>query len=269
MLLSGLLLLLLLLSGAPICARADSLSPHFYRRSCPSVERIVADVVASKQRANPSTAAGTLRLFFHDCFVTGCDASLLVSSPSSASSPSSRPPPERFSDINLSLPGDAFDAVVRAKAALELRCPGQVSCADVLALATRDLVALLGGPRYALALGRKDALFSRAADADALLPRTNMSAARLVHLFSTRGFSAQEMVALAGAHTVGFSHCREFASRIYNFQNKGWGVVDPQLDLRFARALQRACAGYLKDPTLSTFNDVVTPGRSVSSFPTH
>lgn len=257
-----LLLLLLLLSAA----QADFLSPHFYRRSCPSVERVVSLVVASKQRANPSTAAGTLRLFFHDCFVTGCDASLLVSSPSS---PPSRPLPERFSDINLSLPGDAFDVVVRAKAALERRCPGQVSCADILALATRDLVALLGGPRYALALGRKDSLFSRAADADALLPRTNMSASRLLHLFSTRGFSAQETVALAGAHTVGFSHCREFASRIYNFQNRGWGVVDPRLDARFARALQRACAGYLKDPTLSTFNDVITPGRSASSFPTH
>jgi peroxidase len=232
------------------------ISPHYYRRSCPGVEKIVSDIITSKQIANPTTAAGTLRLFFHDCFVTGCDASVLISK-----SPVLSSLPERDSDINLSLPGDAFDAVVRAKAALELRCPGQVSCADILTLATRDLVSMLGGPYYQVALGRKDSLFSHASDADSFLPRTNMSASHLIHLFGTRGFSIQEMVALAGAHTVGFSHCKEFAGRIYNYENKGWGVVDPQLDMRFAKALQRACANYLKDPTLSTFNDVMTPGR--------
>jgi peroxidase len=198
------LLLLLLLSAAQSQYHGDGrgggfLSPHFYSRSCPSVEQIVSDVIISKQIANPTTAAGTLRLFFHDCFVTGCDASLLISTSTSN---------ERYSDINLSLPGDAFDAVVRAKTALELRCPGQVSCADILALATRDLISMLGGPYYPIALGRRDSLFSRASEAGSLLPRTNMSAARLIHLFSTRGFSIQEMVALAGAHTVGFSHCK-------------------------------------------------------------
>lgn len=98
------------------------LSPNYYHRSCPGVEKIVSDTVTSKQIANPTTAAGTLRLFFHDCFVTGCDASVLISK--SSMLPSSLP--ERDSEINLSLPGDAFDAVVRAKAALELQCPGQV-----------------------------------------------------------------------------------------------------------------------------------------------
>ncbi|KAF3338248.1 peroxidase 31 [Carex littledalei] len=251
-------LLLLLLSLA--AARGEGggfLSPNYYRRSCPGVEKIVSDTVTSKQIANPTTAAGTLRLFFHDCFVTGCDASVLISK--SSMLPSSLP--ERDSEINLSLPGDAFDAVVRAKAALELQCPGQVSCADILTLATRDLVSLLGGPHYEVALGRKDSLFSHASDADSFLPRTNMSASQLIHLFGTRGFSIQDMVALAGAHTVGFSHCKEFAGRIYNYENKGWGVVDPKLDMRFAKALQRACANYLKDPTLSIFNDVMTPGR--------
>ncbi|KAJ4752809.1 Peroxidase [Rhynchospora pubera] len=232
---------------------AGGLSPDYYSHSCPGAESIVAHTVSSKQKANPTTAAGTLRLFFHDCFVTGCDASILISHGSSSS--------ERSSDINLSLPGDAFDLVLRAKAALELRCPAQVSCADILTLATRDLVSILGGPFYPVLLGRKDSLFSRASDADSFLPRTNMSASQLIRLFRTRGFSLQEMVALAGAHTVGFSHCKEFASRIYNYENKGWGVVDPRLDMRFAKALQRACANYLKDPTLSTFNDVMTPGR--------
>ncbi|GJN02652.1 hypothetical protein PR202_ga20025 [Eleusine coracana subsp. coracana] len=142
------LALFLLLATAAAHAAPPRLSPNYYRHSCPRAERIVSDVIAAKQRANPSTAAGTLRLFFHDCFVNGCDASVLVSPLSSSSTP-----PERAAEINLSLPGDAFDAVDRAKSALESACPGVVSCADVLALAARDLVGLLGGPRWPVALG--------------------------------------------------------------------------------------------------------------------
>jgi len=50
---------------------------------------------------------------------------------------------ERDADVNLSLPGDGFDAVVKAKEAVEKACPGIVSCADLLAIATRDLVGLV------------------------------------------------------------------------------------------------------------------------------
>lgn len=41
---------------------------------------------------------------------------------------------------NLSLAGDGFDTVIKAKAAVEARCPRTVSCADILALATRDAI---------------------------------------------------------------------------------------------------------------------------------
>jgi peroxidase len=50
---------------------------------------------------------------------------------------------EKDAAENLSLPGDGFDAVMRAKAAVEEACPGIVSCADVLAIATRDLIGLV------------------------------------------------------------------------------------------------------------------------------
>jgi len=66
----------------------------------------------------------------------GCDASVLIASRESNKA-------ERDAEINLSLPGDGYDVFFRAKRALELQCPGFVSCADVMAIATRDLVNLV------------------------------------------------------------------------------------------------------------------------------
>ena len=46
---------------------------------------------------------------------------------------------------NLSLAGDGFDTVIRAKAAVDAvpQCRNKVSCADILAMATRDAIALV------------------------------------------------------------------------------------------------------------------------------
>lgn len=46
---------------------------------------------------------------------------------------------------NLSLAGDGFDTVIKAKAAVDAvsTCKNKVSCADILALATRDVIVLV------------------------------------------------------------------------------------------------------------------------------
>lgn len=52
---------------------------------------------------------------------------------------------EKDNADNLSLAGDGFDTVIKAKAALDAvpQCRNKVSCADILALAARDVVNLV------------------------------------------------------------------------------------------------------------------------------
>lgn len=50
---------------------------------------------------------------------------------------------EKDAKDNLSLAGDGFDTVIKAKQAVETQCPGVVSCADILALASREVVVLV------------------------------------------------------------------------------------------------------------------------------
>ncbi|KAL8475560.1 hypothetical protein ACS0TY_028278 [Phlomoides rotata] len=252
------LLLLLSLSALLFSPTAYSqrrrplLTTTYYSKSCPKFEQIVQDTTINKQISSPTTAAGTLRLFFHDCFVGGCDASILVSSTRFSKA-------ERDADINLSLPGDGFDVVVRAKSALELTCPGVVSCADILAVATRNLVVMTGGPYYAVQLGRKDSFTSVASSVEGNLPRPTMPMNQIIQIFQSKGFSIEEMVALTGAHTIGFSHCKEFSSNLYNYSRASQS--DPAYYPQFANALRNACGNYQKDPTLSVFNDIITPNK--------
>lgn len=243
------LILLLIFSLLIFLPHSESnLSVHYYAKSCPEFEQIMEQTTTDKQIKTPTTAAATLRLFFHDCFVSGCDASALISSTPFNTA-------ERDADINLSLPGDGFDVVVRAKAALELECPGVVSCSDILAVAARNLVSFLGGPFYPVFLGRKDGLVSTSSSVDGHLPRPTMTLDDMISIFTGQhNFSLQEMVALSGAHTVGFSHCKEFADEIYNH-------TDPTYNPRLAIGLQRACKDYHRDPTLSVFNDIMTPNK--------
>jgi peroxidase len=64
----------------------------------------------------------------------GCDASLLLNSSSSTDQ-------EKDSFPNQTIHG--VDVIDLAKLRLESACPGVVSCADIIALATRDAVALV------------------------------------------------------------------------------------------------------------------------------
>lgn len=226
------------------------LSRDFYMNTCPNVERIVRNVVAQKLTEAPTSAPGALRLFFHDCFVEGCDASVLIAS-------SEDNVAEKDADINLSLPGDGFDVFIRAKRALESQCPNVVSCADVMAIATRDLVSMVGGPSWEVLKGRRDGLISKASRVAGNLPTVNMTVEQLISLFHSKGLTQVDLVTLSGAHTIGFSHCNEFMYRIYNYSKTS--DIDPTMNPSFARSLRGICPQYGFDPTVVAFNDVSTP----------
>uniref|UniRef100_A0A5B7AVX6 Peroxidase n=2 Tax=Davidia involucrata TaxID=16924 RepID=A0A5B7AVX6_DAVIN len=247
------LLLLLLVPSLTLLSPTESkLTLDYYNKTCPQFYDIIQQIITAKQISAPSTAAATVRLFFHDCMVEGCDASVLISSNSFNTG-------ERDADINLSLPGDAFDLVTRAKTALELQCPGIVSCADILAVAARDLVTMVGGPYYNVQLGRKDGLVSRASEVEGNVARPNMSMTHIITLFDSKGFTVQELVALAGAHTIGFSHCSQFSNRIFNFSKTS--DYDPTYNPKFAEGLRKLCANYKNDTSMSAFNDPITPNK--------
>ncbi|KAL5223305.1 hypothetical protein ABZP36_028018 [Zizania latifolia] len=59
------------------------LFPQFYDRSCPQAKDIVRSIVAQAVAREPRMAASLVRLHFHDCFVKGCDASVLLDNSSS------------------------------------------------------------------------------------------------------------------------------------------------------------------------------------------
>ncbi|KAK7821956.1 peroxidase 72 [Quercus suber] len=82
--LTSFLLVLSLCAFAPLCfssmTKGGHLYPQFYDHSCPKAQEIVRSVLAKAVAKRSPYAASILRLHFHDCFVQGCDASLLLDS---------------------------------------------------------------------------------------------------------------------------------------------------------------------------------------------
>ncbi|XVE99944.1 hypothetical protein REPUB_Repub03eG0243700 [Reevesia pubescens] len=124
------MLIILGLLGSPISTQAQ-LQLGFYSKSCPKAEKTVLDFVHQHIPNAPSLAAAFIRMHFHDCFVRGCDASILLNSTSGNQAEKDAPP-------NLTVRG--FDFIERVKSLLDAECPGIVSCADIIALVARDSI---------------------------------------------------------------------------------------------------------------------------------
>ncbi|KAJ8545716.1 hypothetical protein K7X08_018299 [Anisodus acutangulus] len=247
---SALILFSSLLILSLIYSHGNALSSNYYKNTCPQVENIVVQVVTEASKKDKTVPAALLRMHFHDCFIRGCDASVLLNSKKNTA--------EKDGPPNVSL--HAFFVIDNAKKAIEALCPGIVSCADILAFAARDSVVISGGPSWDVPKGRKDGRTSKASETRQL-PAPTFNISQLQQSFAQRGLSLEDLVALSGGHTLGFSHCSSFNNRIHNFNTTH--DVDPTLHPSLAATLKGICplknraknAGTAMDPSSTTFDN--------------
>ncbi|CAN1222259.1 Peroxidase 27 [Linum grandiflorum] len=230
----GLLALLLLQICFSFTSANTQLKVGYYSQTCPNAEVIVKKVMDQVMSVAPSLSGPLLRMQFHDCFIRylwqGCDASVLIDSTKYNQA-------EKDAIPNLSLRG--FGVIDRVKAALEMECPGIVSCSDILAIVARDVTVATKGLRWEVETGRKDGRTSIMNEAlfGLIPPSANISF--LISGFKAVGLSIKDLVVLQGSHTIGISHCSSFTNRIYNFT--GNGGVDPTMDSEYIPKLRRKC----------------------------
>ncbi|KAE9456180.1 hypothetical protein C3L33_11917, partial [Rhododendron williamsianum] len=211
-------------------AYADQgLTLGFYKESCPSAEDIVKAKTKSYISRVPSLAPSLLRLHFHDCFVRGCEGSVLLNSTTKNTA-------EKSAGPNLSLRG--FQVIDGVKTALEKQCPGVVSCADILTLVARDAVVEIGGPSWPVLTGRRDGRVSLATEVLNNLPAPSFNITQLSTNFASKGLTVKDLAVLSGD-------------------------TDPSLDPSYVAKLKEACKP--KDKTTLVEMD---PG-SFRTFDTH
>ncbi|KAI4375860.1 hypothetical protein MLD38_013680 [Melastoma candidum] len=221
-------MLVAVLSAVAAKKHPGGLSVGFYSRTCPRAEAIVTSTVKSHFRTNPVVAPKLLRMHFHDCFVSGCDGSVLINGKNA----------EKTAVPNQSL-GPAFPVIDDAKRRLEKACPGVVSCADIVALAARDSVVLTGGVSWQVQTGRRDGRVSSASDTSNL-PSPFDSIDVQKQKFSAFGLSPQDLVTLVGGHTIGTVACQFVTNRLYDFNNTN-GMSDPTINPSFLSKFKALC----------------------------
>ncbi|KAJ8541486.1 hypothetical protein K7X08_002302 [Anisodus acutangulus] len=246
-------LLLVVISSSLIFIEAQrpaivkGLSWSFYESSCPQLESIIRKRLQKQIKDDVGQAAGLLRLHFHDCFVQGCDSSVLLDG--SAGGPS-----EQTAIPNLTLRKKSFKIIDDLRKRIQAECGQAVSCSDITAIAARDSVVLTGGPSYDVPLGRKDGLNFATENAtinNLVAPFANTTT--VLDRLAAKGLDAIDAVALSGAHTIGISHCTSFTDRLYPNQ-------DSTMDKTFANNLKRSC------PTTDSNNTVNMDIRSPNVF---
>ncbi|XVF07387.1 hypothetical protein REPUB_Repub06bG0134500 [Reevesia pubescens] len=209
------------------------LNATFYDTTCPNASSIVRGVIqqALQSGSDVRIGASLIRLHFHDCFVNGCDASILLDNSANIQSEKDAAP-----NTNSTR---GFNVVDNIKTALENSCPGIVSCADILAFAAEASVSLQGGPSWSVLLGRRDSLTANQAGANSSIPSPIDGLSNITAKFSAVGLNTADLVALSGAHTFGRAQCRLFSNRLYNFS--GTGNPDPTLNSSYLITLQQIC----------------------------
>lgn len=238
-------LLILSLAASTLSTRPykNDLTPYFYDYVCPqalpAIKRVVEGAVQQERRMG----ASLLRLHFHDCFVNGCDGSILLDSTATIES-------EKFAAPNNNS-ARGFEVIDQIKAEVDRVCGRPVvSCADILAVTARDSVVALGGPSWKVQLGRRDSTTASRTTANNDIPAPNMDLPALINNFKKQGLKVKDLVALSGAHTIGFAQCFTFRNRTFN---------DSNINQAFAKNLRSYCPRTGSDSNLASLDP--TPAR--------
>ncbi|XP_057528631.1 peroxidase 57-like [Amaranthus tricolor] len=213
--------------STPPSPTSSKLKVGFYKGLCPNksvdIEAIISVKVEEAFDKKPSILPALLRMQFHDCFVHGCDASILIDGLSS----------EKTAGPNLSV--REYELIDALKKVAEAQCPGVVSCADIIAIATKEVIKKGKGLAYPVETGRRDGLIARAQDVN--LPSPFGSVSESIAAFDKKNFTIEEMIVLLGCHTVGISHCVFFEDRLY----EGKSLFDPEMNSTLKEELKQVC----------------------------
>ncbi|KAM3377131.1 peroxidase 10 [Capsicum galapagoense] len=235
---------------------AGQLDYSYYERACPSLPRIIRWNVWSALRNDSRIAASLLRLHFHDCFVNGCDGSVLLDDTNDFKGEKNAAP-----NRNSARGYETIDII---KADLERACPSTVSCVDILTLVAREVVVMSGGPFWPVLLGRRDGLTASEKAANEQLPSPFEPLDKIAAKFTDKGLDLRDVVVLSGAHTIGFAQCFTFKRRLFNYQNSG--KPDPNLDSSMLSNLQSTCPDTDGSNTKIAPLDIVSVNRFDNAY---
>ncbi|KAI4302201.1 hypothetical protein MLD38_037979 [Melastoma candidum] len=239
--------LVLVVCMVMVCSYATvpPLTLDYYSSSCPTVFDVIRKEMECAVSSDPRNAALIVRLHFHDCFVQGCDGSVLLDDTVMLQGEKTASP-----NVN-SLIG--FEIVDRIKSKIESDCPGIVSCADILTVAARDAVILVGGPYWDVPLGRNDSRTASYDLANSNIPTGDEGLTSIISKFLYQGLSITDMVALSGSHTIGMARCENYRARIYgDYESTSAGTNDPTTKPRL-NTLRSGC------PAAGGGNDNIAP----------
>ncbi|KAH9883600.1 heme peroxidase [Xylariomycetidae sp. FL2044] len=167
--------------AAAFAARLGSVAAQ----TCPEVWTDVATELESSfvddTGACTDSARAAIRMSFHDCFPGSCDGSLILAN-------------------ECEDRGENAQMVDICSTFRDMATTFDVGVADLIQFgAAMGLKACPGGPAISFKVGRTD---SSTANEENTIPSPTDDAATQIAKFETRGFTADELVALVGAHSV-------------------------------------------------------------------
>ncbi|KAF3544641.1 hypothetical protein DY000_02002080 [Brassica cretica] len=230
------------------------LRPDFYFRTCPCVFDIIGNIIVREMGSDPRITASLLRLHFHDCFVNGCDASILLDT-----SASFRTEKDALPNANSAR---GFNVIDRMKTQIERACPRTIFSLSLLKYQSFWRSKLVGSVGE-----RRDGLQAFFDGANTLLPSPFFTLDELKASFAFAGLNrTSDLVALSGAHTFGRAQCQLVTPRLYNFNNTNG--PDPSIDTTYLTQLRALCPENGDGTVVANF-DPVTPNTFDNQYYTN